>query len=282
MAGGERRRGSVVPCEGLAAGLEGRLVWDVFDEVEDKVFDDAHVGWPVLAPQAHQVVMEDDIERPVEAVLDAPVGSGGEGELLGGEAGGREIVPAGGSRPSVSLHFSLDHADGGESRKARFVGKASAGRERSDVVGDAAASGLDAPVVAVDGNEEFILARGFALEEEPHVLGEGRPVVFEREQIIGALGADRLGDFALAAHGVDGDEGALDLQPLDEQGDGDNLVAFPVDGLLAEHQALPGGPGGDEVQQCAAGRVGATRSLAVNGNDVGRLFSQTRDRRQIV
>ena len=73
-------------------------------------------------------------------------------------------------------------------------------------------------MVAVDRGEEAVFSDGFALEEKAHVVGEGRPVVFEGEQVIGALGADRLGDFPLASHGVDGDKRAFEFEPFEQPG----------------------------------------------------------------
>ena len=39
------------------------------------MFDRRHVGRTVFGSQAHEVVVEDDVENPVEAVFDAPMGS---------------------------------------------------------------------------------------------------------------------------------------------------------------------------------------------------------------
>lgn len=47
--------------------------------------DHSHIGGSVFGSQAHEVVVEDDVEDPVEAVFDAPVGADGSGELSGGQ-----------------------------------------------------------------------------------------------------------------------------------------------------------------------------------------------------
>lgn len=47
--------------------------------------DCRHVGRSVAGSQPHEVVMEDDIHDPGEAVFDAPVGAHGMGEVFGGE-----------------------------------------------------------------------------------------------------------------------------------------------------------------------------------------------------
>jgi hypothetical protein len=65
------------------ASFEAVLVLWVADQVEVHVFDDGHVSWAVCGAEARKVVVEDDVEHPMETVLDAPVGSHGGGESLG-------------------------------------------------------------------------------------------------------------------------------------------------------------------------------------------------------
>ena len=117
-------------------------------------------------------------------------------------------------------------------------------------------------------------AGGRGVEVAPHLLGERRPVVLEREEIVGALAADRPGDLGLAAHGVDGDERAGQFEPLEQQRDRIDLVRLLRHGLLAEHQPLPARPGRDQVQRIAALRLAPPRGLAVDRHDVGRALAQ--------
>ena len=56
------------------------MIW--LDEVEARVPDGGHVCGSVPPAQAHEVVMEDDVHVPMEAVFDLPVGARGSGELL--------------------------------------------------------------------------------------------------------------------------------------------------------------------------------------------------------
>ena len=80
----------VVPSECFSADFEACLVIDIADEVEAHVTEGGHVGWAIAAAQSHEVVMEDDVHDPVQAVLDMPVGTHGGGELLCGKPGGGE------------------------------------------------------------------------------------------------------------------------------------------------------------------------------------------------
>jgi hypothetical protein len=54
--------------------------------------DHSHVCGSVVGSQAHEVVVEDDVENPVEAVFDAPVGADGSGKLSGGQIASVKVV----------------------------------------------------------------------------------------------------------------------------------------------------------------------------------------------
>src|SRR5208282_2567488 len=124
-----------------------------------------HIGGSAFGSQAHEIVVEDDVEHPVKAVLDAPVRSGGGGELFRRKRGGREVVTSRQRGLALAIDLGLDHADHGESGEAGFAGKAAACREPGDIMRDAAATNFDAAVVAVGGEEDLALFGGLALEE---------------------------------------------------------------------------------------------------------------------
>src|SRR4029077_20229685 len=69
------------------------------------------------------------------------------------------------------------------------------------------------------------------------------------------------------------------LEPLEQEWNGRDLVGFTIDRLLAEHQALPGRPSGDQMQRLAplAAGMGSPRRLSVDGNDVGVVLAQGLD-----
>ena len=58
-------------CE-FSLSLDGLFAGHGADEVEGEVADHCHVCSAVVAAQARLVLLELDIENPVEAVLDAP------------------------------------------------------------------------------------------------------------------------------------------------------------------------------------------------------------------
>jgi hypothetical protein len=137
-------------------------------------------------------------------------------------------------------------------------------------VADEVTPDLDTAVVAVGGGVA-IEAVGWSREEALDLAVQVRPVGFDRNEVIGALRPDGFGDLGLAAHGVEGDESARQREAFQQQRDGGDLIRLGVGGFLSEHQALPGGPGRDEMQRLATFRpvVRAACGLAVDGHDVG-------------
>lgn len=86
----------------------------------------------------------------------------------------------------------------------------------------------------------------------------------------------------MRANGVDGDQRSREFEPLQEAGDGGDLVALVGDRLPAEHEALTGGPGRDGVQggaPCGPG-VAAPGGLAVDGDEIGLGLAQAFDPRR--
>ena len=76
---------------------------------------------------------------------------------------------------------------------------------------------LDAAVIAIDGLMPADLG---VLEADRPLLGgeqfdvraQRTLIILERQHVIGLLGEDVPGEFALAANRIDGDDGALDRQ----------------------------------------------------------------------
>ncbi len=63
-------------------------------------------------------------------------------------------------------------------------------------------------------------------------------IVLDLDDVIGFCVDNRLGDFFLAPHGVDGDNGSLQVQGFDQFRDGGDLIGL-VRGLeLAQHQGI--------------------------------------------
>lgn len=101
---------------------------------------EGHVVWAIVGTQAGEIVMQDDIEHPVEPVLDAPMGANGLRERLWIELGRREIIAPFSLGFAVALDLGFDEADHRNVRKARFVCVAAIREEPIDIVAQAVAA----------------------------------------------------------------------------------------------------------------------------------------------
>ena len=127
----------------MAAGLDGALVGGGADD-EGEGSDDGHVPGPVTFSRARLVLLEDDVEGPVETVLDGPVTEHDGGGALGVPGGGGDEV-AGVIAPLVlELGAGLDADDGGHAREAQFAGKSSLTPQPVDLADHARGALLDA------------------------------------------------------------------------------------------------------------------------------------------
>ena len=132
-------------------------------------------------------------------------------------------------------------------------------------------SRLQAAVALVEGGCKVEFAFGRAGEIALRLGAQGRLVILERKQVIGAGVDDLLGDRRIAGDGVDGNQGAVEVELFQQLRDNDDLIGFLVDGLLAENQLGVGGEGREEMQRPLVGVaiMAAPRGFAVNGHEIG-------------
>ena len=119
---------------------------------------------------------------------------------------------------------------------------------------DRVGPGFDAAMITVDGfvpaDLGMLEAGGLLLGgEEFDVFAQGPLIAFEGEDVIGPLVHDLLGDVALTAHGIDGDDGALDRQHVEQLGDRHDLIGFFRHLELSEHEPLARREGRDRVDR---------------------------------
>jgi len=93
--------------------------------------------------------------------------------------------------------------------------------EPSHIVDHCIGSGLDAAMIAVDGfmSGDLVSLKPFAFllgGEQLDILAQRALVALEGENVIGFLVEDFLGDVALAADGVGGNDGAFDHQHVEK------------------------------------------------------------------
>jgi len=89
-------------------------------------------------------------------------------------------------------------------------------------------------------------------------------VTFDRQQVIGLPGNDLLGNRPLAAHGVNTDEEAFQVQGIEQFGNGGDLVALRRHFLLTKYQTQPGRKGADHVNGRFAAVAGTAHGFAVD------------------
>lgn len=91
-------------------------------------------------------------------------------------------------------------------------------------------------------------------------------VGLDRQQVIGSQGADRAGDLALSAHGIDADQTPFDGQGLQQLRDGRDLVTLVGDLFLTQNQPQAGGEGADHVHCTVPSRGRSSQGLAIDGH----------------
>lgn len=91
-------------------------------------------------------------------------------------------------------------------------------------------------------------------------------VAFDAEDVVAAFFNDFVGDLALGAHGVDGDDGTLEVEHFQQFGDGGDLVAFVADEALGEGDAPGAGPGAHGMNVAFATVTATTQRFAVDGD----------------
>jgi len=78
----------------------------------------------------------------------------------------------------------------------------------------------------------------FARSKEFDIAAEHTLIAFEGKDVVGLLVQNLAGYGALAAHGIDGDDGALNGQHVQQLGNGDDLIGLVRHLDLPQHQAL--------------------------------------------
>ena len=171
--------------------------------------DRGEVSGRVVGPDAALVVAEDHVHDPMQLILDRPVVS---------DDGPHEVCRQT-QRSDVDARLGRDRAidlprtfnDDNAVQPRPFV----ALTQPFDVLDDGRGAGFDAAVIAVDGLGAADLGIGepigFLLcAEQVTIVAQGALGACQRQHEVGLLVEDLLCDVALAAHRIDGDDGALD------------------------------------------------------------------------
>jgi len=138
------------PCEGigpagaLAFAGDGELGAGGSEQTEGEAAEDGEVLGAVVGAGPGAVLVDGDVEHPVERVLD-------RGEGLGGEAARTQMV-AGGGRPVVAA--GLDAGEPGEAGHGGRAGLRSGAEEPIDRMAYPVAGGLDPAVAGIRRRED--------------------------------------------------------------------------------------------------------------------------------
>jgi hypothetical protein len=148
------------------------------------------------------------------------------------------------------LEGVLDHRNGLDAWEAAASG------QPIDRVADDMVAGFDAAAVGIDGPEGLQFRGRGVVETAFDVAMQRGLVVLDGEQVVGLTFENCGGNpgltppsglsirlrltepLASLAHGVDGEQRALQFKAPEQQRDDGDLVGFDVPGLLAKHQPL--------------------------------------------
>ena len=257
------------PACHLASELDGFCILCRSDEVQREVPDDGHVLRPEALAQAGLVIVEGDVQNPVQAVFDAPMAAH---RLAGprGIEGRRGDLVAG---FSVRLAAPLDDRPGyGRCRRPR-AGAIPPGSGRSP---DSQSTSRTTLVVRCSMRPcplSWVVWVSTACRRGGGEAGldlgaQAGLIGLDRQQVVGAGIPDRPGDRAVGGDGIDRDQRAAQPVLLGEPGqqerNGGQLVGFARHRLLPQHQTGGRGDGGDEVDRLRprGAVVAAPRRLA--------------------
>ena len=109
-----------------------------------------------------------------------------------------------------------------------------------------------------------------SVKKARHIVIARGGIFCERQDIIGLLSRDDLGDGLLTPPGINGHRGASQIEPLYERGNGGDFIGRVIHFDLSEHETIGGGPRTHQVH--GGFRSGLIKRMAerfaVDGHDV--------------
>lgn len=209
------------------------------------------------------IFVECDIQHPVQVVFDRPMRAyclRQTVRIVGGQAG-NEVTRL--RAPARGVFLAAGNGeDAVQSRPAMTFA------QLGNVVGCGNSPGFQATVFGIDAKRHGLgcqrrLKVGF------DILQQTPLIAFQAQHVVAALANDLFGDFLLTTHGIDGDDGAGNIQALQELGNGGDFVGFVVDFHLPQHQAIVLGPRAHQVDGGFFRRMihAAAQTLTVDGDD---------------
>lgn len=251
------------------------MVFGAVEQVQGGMADGGHVLWGVIGSYTRSILMEDDIQRPVQCIFDGPVRPHGMSDLacVGGQAAD-EKAPLG-AGVSIALARFFDHGDAAQSGPVRLL------LQPVQLLADHTAARLHAPVARIALGVGVLDGTGvgfgrFRLQKQAHVCVQCALVALEGEHVVRPFVLNLLRNAALAAHRICGDGVPRHIHQIKQCRDGRDLVGFVRYLLLAQHQARAAGVRTDHVDGAGVRRIPdtpaatATHRLAVQRDDLCR------------
>src|SRR5712691_922473 len=207
----------LLPCGEFHFASYGSIIGMSLQDVERDAAHDGKILWPVILARSGIILVEDNVEPPVQLVFYAPMRARDFERASGRQPLGQDHVVHCAGQLAVGVALGFDAADGGEIGKGRRVGR----------LGNDAGAAPFAPVVIgiallVVGK----LALGIGRGESGLGAGKQRSVIaLELESIMRAALAHRCGHARMAMQGVGGDDTAFQNQGFQRRKRGRNLVA---------------------------------------------------------
>jgi hypothetical protein len=177
---------------------------------------------------------------------------------------------------------AFDHADGDELGETGCTRIGALRTDPVDNMGDRVGSDLDPAVILAQGLEPIDLAGRCCFEVTFDVGMQRRLVVLHGQKIVGLGVENALGNVRIASHGVDRDQGALEIDAIEKGRNSGDFVRFFIDRLLPQDELAGSGEGGYQMQSLLAGLaiMAAARGLAVDGNEIGLVWPAFGDPRR--
>ena len=123
------------------------------------------------------------------------------------------------------------------------------------------------------------IVQGFALLQHKPILQRGqqcRLIAFDRQQVIRLFRDNRLGNFGLATHRIDGHQIALDQESVQQFRDCRDFVTLLGDLFLTENKTQIGSKGADQVNRSRIAVARAPHRLAIHRQGAAYRRNQAR------
>ena len=150
----------------------------------------------------------------MKVVLDGPVAAHGVGEGVGPKDPRRDVGAPLELNLFAALSPALDHCDGGELGEAECARIGALGGHPVDLVGDRVGSDFQPAMALVDSLRLLDRVGRCGIEIAFNFGMKGRLVVLHSQKVVGFGIEDALSDVRIASHGIDGDQGAGEVDAL--------------------------------------------------------------------